>query len=157
MRRPITLFLISSFLLLTIPHAFASGDHGSHGSHGAQVGRPAKATEATRVIELSMDDSMRFSTPEIVIRRGETVRFVVRNGGRLKHEMVLGSAAEVKEHAKMMARFPNMEHDDPNAVSVAPGAQGELTWTFTRSGTFNYACLVAGHFEAGMHGRLIVR
>ena len=104
-----------------------------------------------------MDDRMRFSPPEIRVQRGETVRFVLRNDGRLKHEMVLGTDKEIREHAQLMAKFPNMEHDDPNSASVAPGNQGELTWAFTRAGTFSYACLLPGHFEAGMHGRLVVR
>lgn len=147
-------FLVALSLLLTAPLTHASGEHGRH---GAKVGRPAKAVQATRTIELTMDDSMRFSRPELTIRLGETVRFIVRNDGRLKHEMVLGTPLEIKEHAKLMARFPGMEHDDPNAVTIDPGTPGELTWTFNRTGTFTYACLVAGHFEAGMHGRIVVR
>ena len=141
-------------LTLWGPFAQASG---AHGAHGAPIGRPAPAAKATRTIELAMDDRMRFSLPEIRVQRGETVRFVLRNDGRLKHEMVLGTDKEIREHAQLMAKFPNMEHDDPNSASVAPGNQGELTWTFTRAGTFTYACLLPGHFEAGMHGRLVVR
>ena len=139
--------LLGSALLSSLSHA--GGQH-------ALVGRPAKVQEATRTVELSMDDRMRFSPQEIRIKRGETVRFVVHNAGRLKHEMVLGSDKEIKAHAKLMAQFPTMEHDDPNSVTVTGGMQGELTWTFTRSGTFTFACLLPGHFDAGMHGRIIV-
>lgn len=141
-------------ILLASPLAQASGTHGQHAS---RMGHPADAAQATRIIELSMDDRMRYSKPEIQIKRGETVRFVLHNQGRLKHEMVLGTDKEIKEHAKLMAKFPTMEHEDANSANLAPGAQGEITWKFTRSGTFTYACLLPGHYEAGMHGRIVVR
>ncbi len=141
-------------ILLAAPLAKAGG---THGQHAAAMGHPAEAAQATRTVELSMDDRMRFSKPEIQIKRGETVRFVLHNQGRLKHEMVLGTDKEIKEHAKLMAKFPNMEHEDANSASVAPSAQGEITWKFTRNGTFSYACLLPGHYEAGMHGRIVVR
>jgi len=104
-----------------------------------------------------MNDTMRFSPERITIKRGETVRFVVRNQGNAKHEMVLGTLAELKEHAALMRKFPNMEHEDPNAISVEPGKTGEFAWTFSKAGSFDFACLVPGHFEAGMKGRIIVK
>ena len=84
------------------------------------------------------------------------MRFIVRNTGQIKHEMVLGTISELKKHAALMAKFPEMEHDDPNAVSVEPGKTGEFAWTFSKPGSFDFACLVPGHFEAGMKGRIVV-
>jgi uncharacterized cupredoxin-like copper-binding protein len=91
------------------------------------------------------------------VRRGETVRFRVTNAGKAMHEMVLGTLADLREHAELMRRFPNMQHDEPNMVHVAPGKTGTLTWQFTRAGEFHYGCLVPGHFEAGMVGLVVVR
>lgn len=91
------------------------------------------------------------------VKCGETIRFRVKNAGQIKHEMVLGSRAELQEHAKAMSRFPEMEHDDPNAISVEAGKTGELVWRFTRAGKFDFACLVPGHSEAGMQGKIAVR
>lgn len=125
--------------------------------HAAALGKPGAIERATRSIEIVMGDSMRFEPERIEIRQGETVRFVVRNAGNVKHEMVLGTMAELKRHAATMAKFPEMEHDDPNAVSVEPGKTGEFAWAFTKAGTFDFACLVPGHFEAGMKGRIQVR
>ncbi|PKO86094.1 MAG: hypothetical protein CVU18_16785 [Betaproteobacteria bacterium HGW-Betaproteobacteria-12] len=125
--------------------------------HAALLGLPALTSEATRTIKVDMGDSMRFKPERIEARRGETIRFVVRNQGQVKHEFVLGTPVELKKHAALMAKFPHMEHDDPNAVSVEPGASGEFAWTFTKTGNFAFACLVPGHFEAGMKGRIIVR
>ena len=105
---------------------------------------------------MEMSDAMRFKPASIKVKRGETVRFIVRNTGKVKHEMVLGTIKELKEHAALMRKSPQMEHADPNQVSVDPGMTGELVWQFTRAGTFDFACLVPGHFEAGMVGKIRV-
>jgi uncharacterized cupredoxin-like copper-binding protein len=85
------------------------------------------------------------------------VRFVVRNKGRQLHEMVLGTKEALREHAEMMKKFPEMEHDDAHMTHVKPGRTGEIVWQFTTPGEFQYACLLPGHFEAGMVGRVTVR
>ena len=126
------------------------------GQHAAALGKPASISAATRTVEFDMDDSMRFKPERIEVRQGATIRFVVRNHGQVKHEFVLGTPAELKKHAALMAQFPQMEHDDPNAVSVEPGKTAEFAWTFAKSGSFDFACLVPGHFEAGMRGKIIV-
>jgi uncharacterized cupredoxin-like copper-binding protein len=56
-----------------------------------------------------------------------------------------------------MKKYPEMEHDDPNAKRVAPNKAGELLWRFTKRGEFEFACLIPGHREAGMHGKIIVK
>lgn len=135
----------------------AAPAQGEHEGHAAALGRPGDPRKATRVVEVAMGDDMRFSPAKIEVKRGEIIRFVVRNTGQVRHEMVLGTLAELKEHAEMMRKHPNMEHDDPNAVSVDPGKTGELTWQFTKAGSFDFACLVPGHFEAGMAGKIAVK
>jgi uncharacterized cupredoxin-like copper-binding protein len=124
--------------------------------HGADLGKPGDAKKVSRTIEVGMGDDMRFKPADIQVKRGETIKFVVKNHGALTHEMVLGTMKELKEHAALMRKSPEMEHDDPNAVSVEPGKTGALIWQFTKAGTFDYACLVPGHFEAGMVGKIIV-
>ena len=124
--------------------------------HAAALGKPGDPRKVTRDVNVEMNDAMRFRPDSIRVKRGETIRFVVRNTGKLTHEMVLGTIKELKEHAEMMRKFPEMEHADPNQVSVEPGKTGELIWQFTRAGTFDFACLVPGHFEAGMVGKVRV-
>ena len=119
-----------------------------------QEGNPKKVT---RTIRVDMADSMRFTPANITIKRGETVKFVVHNGGRLLHEMVLGTRQAIQEHAELMKKFPEMEHADPNMAHVKPGRSGEIVWQFTRPGEFRFACLQPGHYEAGMVGSLVVR
>ena len=90
------------------------------------------------------------------VRQGETVRFVVKNSGKVKHEMVLGTEKELKEHYELMKKNPEMEHDEPNMVTLAPGKTGEIVWQFTRAGKVDFACLQPGHYDAGMKGAVSV-
>ena len=120
-------------------------------------GKPGDRVKASRTVEIAMSDEMRFTPASITARKGETIRFVVNNSGKLKHEMVLGSIRELKAHAALMLKSPEMEHADPNQISVDPGKTGELIWQFTNAGTFDFACLQPGHFEAGMRGKITVK
>jgi uncharacterized cupredoxin-like copper-binding protein len=125
-----------------------------HAGHHAPV--PAQSAPIDRSIAVSLNDDMRFSPAQIQVKQGETIRFVLSNKGQLPHEFVLGSAQELQEHAQMMAAMPGMQHSDAGMQSVAPGATGELVWTFKQAGTLEFACLVAGHLAAGMRGQVEV-
>lgn len=118
-----------------------------------QTGDPRRVSRTVRVV---MSDSMRFDPAELTVRQGDTVRFVVHNRGKLLHEFVLGTDRDLREHAELMKKYPNMEHEDPYMAHVAPGAKGEVVWQFTQAGEFNFGCLLPGHFEAGMIGRVRV-
>jgi uncharacterized cupredoxin-like copper-binding protein len=119
-------------------------------------GRTGDPKKATRTIRIDMSDRMRFTPDALEIRQGETVRFVVKNSGKTMHEMVLGTMQELKGHAELMKKHPGMEHDEPFMAHVAPGKTEEIVWHFTRPGEFHYGCLIPGHFEAGMVGRIKV-
>ena len=125
--------------------------------HAAALGEPGDVAKVTRTMVIDMNDNMRFTPEKIVIKRGETIKFIVKNTGKIKHEMVLGSIDELREHAALMIKFPEMEHVDPNQVSLEPGKTGALIWKFSKKGTFDFACLQPGHFEAGMRGRIAVK
>ena len=145
----------------------AAGAHGdSHAAGKAfdatQVeetafGRAGDPHKVSRTIRVALSDAMRFTPANLVVKRGETVRFVVHNGGKVLHEMVLGTAEELREHAELMRKFPEMEHSDANMAHVPPGQSGEIVWQFTKAGAFSFACLVPGHFEAGMVGKVLVK
>ena len=119
-------------------------------------GREGDPRKVTRTINVDMSDAMRFAPAELKIKRGETVRFVVKNSGKTMHEMVLGTMKELKEHAELMKKHPTMEHDEPYMTHVAPGKTERMVWQFTRPGNFYYGCLIPGHFEAGMIGKVTV-
>ncbi len=109
-----------------------------------------------RTLVVTMSDNMRFAPDTLEVKQGETVKIVVRNQGKMLHEFVLGTKKELEDHAALMLKFPNMEHDEPYMAHVAPGKQGEIIWTFNRAGEFDFACLIAGHYQAGMVGKVKV-
>ena len=145
-------------------HTKEHSHHGSHNKNGMShdsdeddAGRAGDPAKVSRTIEVTMDDTMRFVPDQLKFTSGETVRFVVHNNGKIRHEMVIGSMAELKEHAAMMRTNSTMQHADPNMVSLASGQHSELVWQFDKPGSFNFACLVPGHLEAGMKGKIEVR
>ena len=103
-----------------------------------------------------MSDDMRFSPDRIEVKQGETIRFVIRNLGEVMHEMVIGTRQELESHAELMKKHPNMVHDEPYMAHVGPRSTGEIIWNFDQAGNFEFACLIAGHFSAGMQGQIIV-
>lgn len=119
-------------------------------------GVAADPRKADRTIRVEMRDTFRFIPDDITVRQGQVVRFVAANNGKILHEMVLGTAEELGKHAELMRKFPGMEHDEPQIAHVAPGETGEIGWRFSRAGTFRFACLIPGHFEAGMIGTIHV-
>jgi uncharacterized cupredoxin-like copper-binding protein len=110
----------------------------------------------TRSITVSMSDTMRFNPTQMNIKQGETIRFVIKNAGKVMHEMVLGTQKDLDDHAALMLKFPGMEHDEPYMAHVGPGKTGQIIWTFNRAGDFDFACLIAGHYQAGMVGKINV-
>jgi len=162
---PMKLYSIHSaglglLLALMVPTmALASGNHAGGHTHEPDdkaYGKPGVAANVSRSVIVNMTDTMRFTPSSIRVKKGETIRFVVKNSGQFHHEFSLGTQRELAEHAAAMKKFPNMEHDEPNMGSLAPGVQGEVIWQFTKPGNVDFACLQPVHFEAGMKGRVTV-
>jgi uncharacterized cupredoxin-like copper-binding protein len=109
-----------------------------------------------RTIALKMSDDMRFTPDKIEVKQGETVRISLKNTGKILHEMVIGTKQELDAHAALMLKFPDMEHDEPYMAHIQPGKTGEIIWTFNKTGEFEFACLIPGHFQAGMKGTIKV-
>ena len=142
--------------------AWAHGPAG-HGHKASAVkqeqtdwGVAGHAKQVTRTITLKMTDAMRFTPDRLEVKLGETVRLVVQNDGKMLHELVIGSKKVLDEHAALMLKFPNMEHDEPYMAHVDPGKKGDIVWTFNRVGEFDFACLIGGHYQAGMVGKIKV-
>ena len=131
--------------------ALAAGKHAGGHAEDA-IGKPGVAARVSRTVTVDMSDAMRFSPVNLSVKQGETIRFVVKNSGQIKHEMVLGTVKDLKEHAEVMKKFPEMEHAEPNMITLAPGKTGEIIWRFTKSGKVDFACLQPGHYDAGMKG-----
>ncbi len=153
------LIVSSLFAASTLAWAHGDSEHARPGpvKHEQKPwGIAGDAKAVKRTIEIRMTDDMRFTPDSIEVRQGETIRFIHKNNGAAMHEFVLGTKAELDEHAALMKKFPGMEHDEPYMAHVAPGKQGEIVWTFNRHGEFDFACLLPGHYEAGMVGKIRV-
>ena len=165
MHKTFALWTAAAAALLALQGAWAHGDEHHPAAprkyDASQVqptafGREGDPAKATRTIRVDMNDRMRFVPAEIRIKRGETVRLVAANKGQVLHELVLGTPDELRRHAELMKKFPDMEHDEPHMTHVQPGKRGEIVWQFSEPGEFQFACLLPGHFEAGMVGRVVV-
>ena len=156
MKNLFTIKFIAAYALLVSANAVFA-QHSHSGGHGDDViGKPGVASKVTRTVKVDMSDAMRFTPSSIAVRQGETIRFVVRNSGKLDHEMVLGTEKELKAHYELMKKNPEMEHDDANSVDVKPGKTGKIVWHFTKAGRVDFACLEPGHYDAGMKGSVTV-
>lgn len=153
--------LITVLLASLAGAALAHGDAANSTKKGAvqeqkPFGIAGNPKQVDRTIEIKMSDRMRYEPSAIKVRLGETIRFAHRNNGKIMHEMVIGTRADLEEHAALMRKFPGMEHSEPYMTHVAAGKRGEMVWKFNRPGEFEFACLIPGHFEAGMRGTILV-
>jgi uncharacterized cupredoxin-like copper-binding protein len=154
-----TIALAATLLFAAVASAAPGHKPGEAHDHRA-YGEPGDPRKPARIVQVTMreaDGRMIFAPDRIAVRRGEQIRFRLRNQGALDHEIVVATLAENLAHAKEMEKFPEMEHDDPNAKRLKPGTSAEIVWRFTRAGEFDFSCLIPGHREAGMFGSITVK
>ena len=154
-------FLTLAVLVAALAPAASSADPGhSHGEATAfgEPGDPKKPSRTVEVVMTETDDGKMLFRPETIpATKGEQIRFVLKNEGQLDHEFMLATRSQNDRHAIAMRKNPDMEHDEPNGRRVAPGKSDEVLWKFSKSGEFNFACLIPGHREAGMDGTVAVK
>jgi uncharacterized cupredoxin-like copper-binding protein len=148
----------TAILATNIATAVSASAHEDHGTFSA--GEPGDPNKPARVIRIRMFEGggkMGYEPARIEVHRGEQVRFLLQNDGEEDHEFVLATVTENRKHGELMKKFPEMEHDDPNAKRVVPHGNGELVWKFSKRGEFEFACLIPGHHEKGMFGKVVVK
>jgi uncharacterized cupredoxin-like copper-binding protein len=146
-------FLLTSSAAITVTSAHEEG-----GTFSA--GEPGNPKKPARIVMITMRDEpgkMMFIPNKVEVKKGEQIRFMLRNSGALEHEFVLASAEENAKHAEQMKKNPDMEHDDPNGKRLKPNGSAEIVWKFTKTGEFQFGCLIPGHPEAGMVGTVVVK
>jgi uncharacterized cupredoxin-like copper-binding protein len=124
------------------------------------AGKPGNPKRPYKTVTVSMhegDGKMYYAPERLEVKRGEQVKFVIKNEGLLAHEFILADTAANLKHAELMQKYPDMEHDDPNGKTLQPKARTEMLWRFSKRGEFEFACLIPGHREAGMTGKVIVK
>jgi len=147
-------FARSIVSIVLLSWAAAAAAHEQHGGYSA--GEPGNPKKPAREIVVLMNE-MDYSPAVIEVKRGEQIRFVIRNVGTEVHEFLLATTAENLKHGEAMRKNSNMEHDEPNGVRLAAKKSGEILWKFSKAGTFEYSCLIPTHREFGMIGKVIVK
>jgi uncharacterized cupredoxin-like copper-binding protein len=161
MRKPPAMFLAATAAAALFSGSAVAGPGEKGHTHSAfAAGEPGNPNKPARVVEVVMregDGKMLYVPDRIEVKRGEQIRFILKNEGELDHEFMLDTAARNKKHAEAMRKHPEMEHDDANGKQLKPKTSAELLWRFTKRGTFEFACLHPGHYEAGMKGVVVVK
>ena len=152
----------SNFTAITLALILAAAMSAAAAHEGEKfsAGEPGDPKQPARVVKMTMREDgkkMLFEPAYITVHKGEQIRFVLMNDGTESHEFVLATVTQNRKHAQLMKGHQHMAHDDPNAKRLTPFTEGEIVWKFTRRGTFEYACLIPGHYEAGMHGTIEVK
>jgi uncharacterized cupredoxin-like copper-binding protein len=132
----------------------------AHSEHAYAAGEPGDPKKPFRIIEVEMREgagTMSYMPDRIEVKKGEQIKFVLKNAGALDHEFLLDSVEHNAKHKIVMQKNPEMEHDEPNGKRLQPKAGAQILWKFTKRGTFEFACLIPGHYEAGMHGTVLVK
>lgn len=151
-----TILAAGAALIALAALASPASGHEQDGHASYAAGEPGSADKPSRTVEVEMSE-MEYTPSRIEVKRGEQIRFVIRNAGKEDHEFLLSSTEENLKHAEMMKKHPHMEHYEPNAVRLAPDKSTEILWKFTRAGTFEYSCLIPDHRDYGMIGRVVVK
>jgi uncharacterized cupredoxin-like copper-binding protein len=152
--------LLVSMLAVGLTTAAALADPGHHHTGDKPYGKPGDPKKPARIVRIVMqeaDGRMLFTPGRVVVRKGDQVRFQLRNDGALDHELVLATVEENLEHMKAMEAMPDMVHHEPNARRLKPKATAEIVWQFTEAGEFDYSCLIPGHRQSGMTGTVVVQ
>ncbi len=141
-------------------HKMKGAEHDNthqHDHEGSTVGQPAPSARATKIIRVTTMDTVRFEfSSELDLKDGDIIKFVVTNQGKISHEFSIGDAMEQQAHRDIMAKMPNMTHEDGNTITVKPGETKELTWQFKGGEEVVFACNIPGHFEAGMFEKVSI-
>ena len=152
--------LLAALLPAAAGSAWAgAGPPGHHHDDSAAFGKPGDPKKPSRIVKIQMLDEYGtglFSPDVIQVKQGEQIKFMISNDGERAHEMILATLKMNLAHAQEMKKNPDMEHDDPNGKRLLPKQSAEILWQFTKAGEFDFSCLIPGHREAGMHGKVVV-
>ena len=145
---------------VNMPHSKQPHEKAYEAPGHMPIGEPASGAQIDRMVEITVKETdsgyMLFEPDAIHIEKGSVVRFVIKNDGALDHEFFLGSFDEIAEHLQWMQQYPDMEHNDPNAVAVSHGTTATLDWKFSSKTNLEFVCLIPGHREAGMWGVIMI-
>jgi uncharacterized cupredoxin-like copper-binding protein len=106
----------------------------------------AGTTAAPRIVRIVASGAVHFYPDVVTVKQGETITFEVTSMGMLSHEFMVGPAADVAADTA----------GTPEVADISMMQTKSLTYTFTGSGPFAFACHAPGHYEAGMRGTIVI-
>ena len=165
------MYKIILFILLFIPNIVLAGSM-------KMIGEPGHLNEVDRTIEIKMFDNY-YEPNQIDIKKGETIKFVVKNMGELVHEfniatkemhikhqpemarliehdILLGDSIDHAKMKEMSKKDHSLGHKHANSVMLEPNKTGEIIWKFSKDIALEMACNIPGHYESGMVGPIII-
>jgi uncharacterized cupredoxin-like copper-binding protein len=146
--------------LVTPMPASAHSGHDRHKAHTFAAGEPGDPKRPFKTVEILMTDEgakMGYTPDRLEVKRGEQIKFILKNLGVVDHEFLIDTKLNNAKHKLDMEKNPDMEHEEPNGARLKPGATRENFWRFTKAGTFEFACLLPGHYESGMKGVVVIK
>ena len=167
---------IKNILLTIILFFFSTSSYSASMNMIGEKGDPSKID---RTIEIEMYDNYYYPT-QIEVKKGETIKFIVKNLGELVHEYNIGTKemhikhqpemAKLVEHEilladkidhekmkKMSKKDHSLGHSHANSVLLEPNETGEIIWRFSKDISLEMACNMPGHYETGMVGKINIK
>ena len=167
---------IKKIFLTVILFFFSTSSYSASMNMIGEKGDPSKID---RTIQIEMYDNYYYPT-QIEVKKGETIKFIVKNLGELVHEYNIGTKemhikhqpemAKLVEHEilladkidhekmkKMAKKDHSLGHSHSNSVLLEPNETGEIIWKFSKDISLEMACNMPGHYETGMVGKINIK
>ena len=139
--------------------SLAAGSHSTGHSHEMEIEQPGNK-HISRSVTIKMSETengMIFKPNQLSFKADQTIKIKLINKGELEHEFVMDTIAAIVKHKAIMEDSPDMNHSDPNSLRLGPNEKGEILWTFSNAGTLEFACLIPGNYETGMHDKISIK
>lgn len=134
-----------------------AGDGTPGSGQACSVG--AAASDADQSLTIRATD-LSFDPSEVHLKAGAPVVLKLVNDGAILHDITIegiNATDDVVEPQAEQGHGHSMTMMKPATVHLAAESGESIGVTFTpRAGTFEFYCSVAGHREAGMHGKIVV-
>ena len=143
-----------------LPSPANAADWTTRYDFGAPIDKNSAEAKTAREVVINVPfNSFKFDPSEVKVKKGEVIKFVIKNHTKIKHEFVLGDRARLDYLKEEIAEGEEEEEEGPSQteVEVKPGKIGVIYWQFLDKGEFLMICLIPTHEEHGMRGKIIVK
>ena len=123
----------------------------------AACGDDDDSKEGAQEVRVAMSDNLRFEPDEIRVKAGKPVMLVIDNSkNSALHDFTVDKMPVMDVDVGMGAEHGMGDKMTALHMAMDPGKKGEMRFTPTEAGRYEFYCAVTGHAEAGMKGKLVV-